>query len=368
MPAMRNEDLYIGLMSGTSADGIDAALVQAGERNCRILATAMTPLPDDVRRDLLALCQPGENELDRAGVLHRRLGEVFAGAVERLLETAGIEASRISAIGSHGQTVRHRPGPEGFSVQLGSPDVIAVRTGIPVVADFRNRDMVLGGEGAPLVPRFHQCLFARAGERRAVLNIGGMANVTLLDGERLAAGFDTGPGNVLLDEWCRRHTGNAYDADGAWGGAGSVLPALLERLLAEPYFSLLPPKSTGREQFNGNWLTQHLDGDERPEDIQATLTELTAASVALALADFAPDRLLVCGGGVHNGLLMERLAVHLPDADIVPTDRESGLDPDWVEAAAFAWLARARLAGETGNAPEVSGASAPAVLGALYAP
>ena len=368
MPAAPNDGLYIGLMSGTSADGIDAALVDAGSARCQVVTTAMSPLPAQLRSDLLALCAPGDNELDRAGVLHRQLGEVFARAVRELLEKSAVEPSRIQAIGSHGHTVRHRPGPEGFSLQLGCPHVIATRTSIPVVADFRNRDMVLGGEGAPLVPRFHQCLFAREGERRAVLNIGGMANVTLLDGKRLAAGFDTGPGNVLLDHWCHRHTGRHYDADGHWARTGEVLPSLLERLLAEPYFSLLPPKSTGREQFNGSWLSAQLDGDDDPADVQATLTELTAASVALALADFAPDRLLVCGGGVHNIFLMERLSAHLPDADILPTDHDSGLDPDWVEAAAFAWLARARLAGETGNAPEVTGASGTAILGALYPP
>ncbi len=354
-------------MSGTSADAIDAALVDTDGHQCRVLATHSITLPETLRNQVLALCAPGTDELDRAGTVQRRLGSLFAQAVRELLHGSGHRPEQVVAIGCHGQTVRHRPGREGFSLQLGSGDVIASETGIPVVTDFRNRDMVLGGQGAPLVPRFHQRLFARAGERRTVLNIGGMANVTLLDGERLATGFDTGPGNVLLDEWCHRHTGKHCDDNGDWARSGAPLPALLEQLLAEPYFSRLPPKSTGREHFNSRWLSAYLHGDESAEDVQATLTELTAMTIARALADFAPDRLLVCGGGIHNGLLMERLAVHLPDAAILST-AEAGLDPDWVEAAAFAWLAWARMTGVPGNAPEVTGASREAVLGAVYAP
>jgi anhydro-N-acetylmuramic acid kinase len=316
--------------------------------------------------DADAPARPGLDEIDRAGPVHRRLGESFADATLALLQGAGIKPEQVQAIGCHGQTIRHRPGLGGFSLQLGSADCIAARTGIPVVADFRNRDMVLGGQGAPLAPRFHQFLLARAGLRQAVVNIGGMANLTLLDGEAITSGFDTGPGNVLMNAWCRRHQGEGFDRDGAWARSGRIDDALLEAMLADPYFATPPPKSTGREYFDQGWLEQFDAITEvRPEDVQATLTELTVRSIAADLTDFQPEQLRVCGGGAHNGYLMERLAGLLDPVPVHDTG-DAGIEPDWIEAAAFAWLAHARLNGVAGNAPAVTGARQPAVLGALY--
>lgn len=355
-------------MSGTSLDGIDAALVTIEAGRPRLRATHSHALPDELRQQLMGLCDPGDNEIHRAGRAHRELGAVFAEAINALLAAAGIPAADVHAIGCHGQTVRHEPGDNGFSLQLGSPDVIAVNTAIPVVADFRNKDMVLGGQGAPLAPRFHQQLFARDGERVAVVNIGGMANPSLLDGTELQAGFDTGPGNALLNGWCQQHTGEPLDRDGAWARRGQLLPDLLARMLEDPYFQAPAPKSTGREYFNAAWLEQFPEIHQaRPEDVQATLTELTARTIADGLSDFRPHRLLVCGGGAHNGFLMERLQACMADIPVADTS-EAGMPPDWIEAAAFAWLAWARLNGVPGNAPAVTGAARPAVLGAVYRP
>lgn len=355
-------------MSGTSLDALDAALVEMTGPELRLRATHSHPLPPELREQIEQLCESGPDEIDRAGPVHRRLGKVFAEATKALLDHAGMAAGDVRAIGCHGQTVRHRPGPDGFSLQLGSADTLAVHTGIPVVADFRNRDMVLGGQGAPLAPRFHQVLMARAGTRTAVVNIGGMANLTLLDGEELTGGFDTGPGNVLLNLWCQQHRGEPLDRDGAWARQGQCLPPLLEAMLTDPYFHTPPPKSTGREYFHAGWLQRFPEvASARPEDVQATLVELTARSIAEAVGDFAPDRLRVCGGGARNPVLMERLAAQMAPVPVDDTEA-SGIAPEWIEAAAFAWLAHARLAGIDGNAPAVTGATRPAVLGALYSP
>lgn len=367
MPRTPSDGLFIGLMSGTSADAVDAALVEISAHEHRLLVSRSTPWPDDLREQVVALFQPTDNEIDRFGRLHRSIGELFAEAALSLLDEAGQLPEKVVAIGSHGQTLRHRPhNSTGFSLQAGSGDVIADRTGITTVTDFRNRDMVLGGQGAPLVPRFHQIAFAKGGERRVIINIGGMANVSLLDGETLVGGFDTGPGNALLDHWCLAHTGAPWDDNGRWARQGRVLPELLDSMLAEPYFRQAPPKSTGRELFNHVWLTRHLSGEERDCDVQATLLELTAESITRAIAGFQADQLLVCGGGARNGLLMERLT-QLQEAPVRDTS-VAGIAPDWVEAAAFAWLAWARLSRVPGNAPEVTGASRPALLGAIYAP
>lgn len=366
MPRTPSEGLFVGLMSGTSADAVDAALVEIKDNNQRLIACHSTAWPDALREQVISLFQPGDNEIERFGKLHRQIGELFAEAALELLESCDQQPEQITAIGSHGQTLRHRPGPDGFSLQAGSGDIIANRTGITTITDFRNRDMALGGQGAPLVPRFHQIAFAHGGERRAVINIGGMANVSLLDSEALVGGFDTGPGNALLDHWCLAHTGDDWDENGNWARQGQVLAGLLENMLTEPYFHQPAPKSTGRERFNDDWLRHYLNGHERDCDVQATLVELTATSIVDAVGDFAADRLLVCGGGAHNGLLMERLAA-LQSAPVSDTT-DFGMDPDWVEAAAFAWLAWARLAQVPGNAPEVTGASQPALLGAIYAP
>ncbi|WP_229148831.1 anhydro-N-acetylmuramic acid kinase [Alcanivorax sp. 1008] len=351
-------------MSGTSLDAIDAVLVRCG-KDIRLLASHSHSIPSDLRAEILALCQPGENEVDRAGPAHIALGSLFADATLALLEGADVAAADIHAIGCHGQTIRHRPGKAGFTVQIGSADVLAVRTGISVVSDFRNRDMALGGQGAPLVPAFHKAMWGQH-PRCAIVNIGGMANITCLDMGGIVNGFDTGPGNVLMDYWAQKRQHMPFDRDGAWATSGQVQHELLARLLDEPYFSAPPPKSTGRELFNGAWLEQHLDG-QRDNDIQATLLELTATSIARALAAFSPAQVLVCGGGAHNSALMHRLQALMESVPVTTTD-DAGMPADWVEAAAFAWLAWARLNGVTGNAIEVTGASRPAILGAVYLP
>ncbi len=367
MPETAADDgLYIGLMSGTSLDALDAALVEIAGGQLKLRATHSHGLTENLRDRIHELCASGPDEIDRAGPVHRQLGEAFAEAVWALLASEGVGSSDIRAIGCHGQTVRHRPGQDGFSLQLGSADMLAARTGVAVVADFRNRDMVLGGQGAPLAPRFHQKLLAQADTRVAVVNIGGMANLSLLDGHRLVGGFDTGPGNVLLNLWCQQHKGEPLDRDGAWARQGRCLSELLEALLADSYFQTPPPKSTGREYFHEDWLYQFAGvASARPEDVQTTLVELTVRSITDALGDFAPDELHVCGGGARNGFLMERLAAHMDPAQVMDT-ASSGIAPEWIEAAAFAWLAHARLAGIAGNAPAVTGAEQPAVLGALY--
>lgn len=360
MPA---SEYYIGLMSGTSLDAIDAVLLDCSTPPGTLRATLNHPIDTTLRQQLLALCQPGDNEIERAGAVHLALAEQFTDAVAALLAKAGIDAGAVAAIGCHGQTVRHCP-EAGFTVQLGSADLLAARTGIAVVTDFRNRDMVLGGQGAPLVPAFHRALWGQRG-RLAVVNIGGMANVTLLAAGEVECGFDTGPGNVLLDYWIGQQRQLPFDQDGVWAASGHADPTLLDRLLADPYFQRPPPKSTGREYFNGTWLETRLAALPAA-DIQATLLELTARSIADALAPLVPEEVLVCGGGARNRTLMTRLQT-LIAVPIRPSD-DAGMPAEWVEGAAFAWLARARLHRETGNCPSVTGARRAAVLGALYLP
>lgn len=363
---------YIGLMSGTSLDGIDAALVDLSTTPPAVHSAVTRPYPADVRSQLTALSQgTAANEVDLLGRMDSLLGDLFAETALNLLDTAGLKAHEIRAIGSHGQTIRHRPdGPHPFTLQIGDPNIIAARTGITTVADFRRRDLALGGQGAPLVPAFHAACFRTPDQERAVLNLGGMANLTLLPADTCepVRGFDTGPGNVLMDAWIGRQLDKSHDPQGEWGASGKVLPALLERMLRENYFELTPPKSTGRELFHLGWLEQQLRNEAfKPADVQATLCELTAVSVASALKRWAPrtQRLLVCGGGTHNSALMDRLRTHLPALPVESTASE-GLDPDWIEAAAFAWLARETLAGRPGNLPEVTGARAAVTLGGIY--
>lgn len=359
-----SDELYVGLMSGTSLDAIDAVLLDCtGTPSLRHAINH--PLSDSLRQQILALCQSGDDEIARAGILHLALGEQFAQATLSLLDQAQVKTRAVRAIGCHGQTVRHCPGAAGFSVQLGSADIIAARTGIPVVSDFRNRDMVLGGQGAPLVPAFHQALWGDRG-RLAVVNIGGMANVTLLEQGGVQSGFDTGPGNVLLDYWIGKIRNESYDRDGRWATSGQIDSALLDALLADPYFAAPAPKSTGREHFNGRWLEQQLDG-QPASDVQATLLELTARSIAAALQPLAPEQVLICGGGARNPALMTRLQTLLGTVPINPSDT-AGMPAEWVEGAAFAWLARARLVAQPGNCPAVTGARRASILGALYLP
>ena len=364
---------FVGLLSGTSMDAVDAALVEFAGDTPRLLAHHALPYPDALRQELAALARPGAADgdtLDRLGAADIALGRLFARAVLELLADAGVPADSITAIGSHGQTVRHRPeGPHPFSLQIGDPNAIAQETGITTVADFRRRDLAAGGQGAPLAPAFHAAVFRSEDEDRAVLNLGGIANLTTLptDPEAAVRGFDSGPANTLLDAWAQRHLGRPRDDAGAWGQTGTVDATLLARLRGDDYFLRSPPKSTGPEHFDLPWLQGHLSGSEAAADVQATLQALTATTVADALRDALPEaeRLLVCGGGVHNDALMARLAEAVAPVAVASTAAH-GVDPDWVEATAFAWLARARLAGQPGNLPAVTGATAPVVLGGVY--
>ncbi|HEC15965.1 MAG TPA: anhydro-N-acetylmuramic acid kinase [Sedimenticola sp.] len=366
------EEIYLGLMSGTSMDGIDAALARFPETGAELIATHSHPWPDDLRRQLKDLTRPGENEIDRLGRLDALAGETFAAAALELLAKAGVAPSAVTAIGSHGQTIRHRPdGETPFTLQIGDPNRIAERTGITTVADFRRRDMAAGGEGAPLAPAFHAHIFRNENEARCVLNIGGIANLTLLPANREApaTGFDTGPGNCLLDAWSRRHLNRPFDRDGAWATTGKVSPSLLEAMLADAYFRRPPPKSTGVEYFSPDWLDRRLGSDKGlgEADIQATLTALTAESIARGIKGSMPGcrRILVCGGGVHNNSLMRQLRDRLDQHEVESTAAH-GMDPDWIEAVAFAWLARQTLWGKPGNLPSVTGANHSVVLGGVY--
>lgn len=366
--------LYIGLMSGTSMDGIDAALVRFGDHACTVLSVCAVEYPDTLREQLLAASrQPATCTVDRIGQLDRWVGECFRDAALRLIDDSGCDRASITAIGSHGQTLRHQPrAARPFSMQIGDPNVIACGTGITTVADFRRRDIALGGEGAPLAPAFHRWLFSDDAKNRAVLNVGGIANVTMLSrGSDRVIGFDTGPGNTLLDGWIRRHSGARFDNRGEWAKQGTVDNLLLGLMLSDPYFAQSPPKSTGFEYFNGSWVRAKLAalGDRQVSavDVQATLAELSARTIATSILSLAPDidQVLVCGGGVHNDDLMRRLESYLAGVTVESTERY-GLHPDWVEAAAFAWLAKRCLEGKPGNLPEVTGASGRQVLGAVY--
>ncbi|MEP6898913.1 MAG: anhydro-N-acetylmuramic acid kinase [Rhodanobacter sp.] len=362
--------LYLGLISGTSVDSIDAVLVDFSEDLPRPLATHAHPWPAELRERMLAIAQDERTlDLDAFGRLDVEIGHRFADAAMHLLEHHGVSAERVRAIGSHGQTLRHRPaGAYPFTMQLGDPSVIAERCHIDVVADFRRTDMAAGGQGAPLLPALHAMLLAQPDRTRVVLNLGGIANITVLSAEGSVLGFDTGPANGLLDAWCLRHCGEPFDRDGAFAASGKVDQKLLEALLADSYFALEPPKSSGREHFHLGWLaTHHRMNALTPADVQATLLELTACSVASAILEHAASvvDVLVCGGGVHNGVLMRRIETLLSPRKLSSTARY-GVDPDFLEATAFAWLARQRLLGLPGNLPAVTGARGPRVLGAIY--
>jgi anhydro-N-acetylmuramic acid kinase len=362
-------------MSGTSLDGVDGVLAEApgGSGMWQTRAHAHLPFSAALRAELLALNQRGgSDELHRAALAANALMDRYAEVVVSLLEQAGIAPGQVSAIGAHGQTVRHRPGEFdglGYTLQLMNGALLAERTGIDVVCDFRTRDVAAGGQGAPLVPAFHAARFACAGQETAVLNIGGVANLTLLRADGQVLGFDCGPGNILLDLWCRRHRGWAYDEGGAWAAAGRVEASLLARLLAEPFFGQPPPKSTGRDLFSEDWLAARLgSGSEPAGDVMSTLTELTARAAADALLQHAPGttRLLVCGGGAFNTYLMSRLHGLLGHGVTVQSTGVAGVPPDQVEALAFAWLAKAFGERQPGNLPAVTGAAGPRLLGALY--
>ncbi|MBS0227824.1 MAG: anhydro-N-acetylmuramic acid kinase [Proteobacteria bacterium] len=373
MTAAADDCLFLGLMSGTSVDGIDAGLVRfhgdGAQARPELVFGRTYPWQETMRTRLVVLGQRAAAlTLEAIGELETAIGLAFANAARMALQDSGFAPAAVTAIGAHGQTLAHRPtGALPFTLQLGDANLIAEHTGIAVIADFRRRDVAAGGHGAPLVPAFHAAILRDAGEQRAVLNLGGIANFTLLPAQGPVRGFDTGPANALLDAWCLRHTGQPFDAGGAFAAQGHVNSALLARLLGEPWFDLPPPKSTGRDQFHLEWVEAALTGAEAPADIQATLLALTARSVADALARTQPDtrRVIVCGGGVHNPVLLAALAEAMPEA-VVESSAVHGLNPDFVEAMAFAWLAREHLAGRPGNLPTVTGAAGPRVLGALY--
>nr|WP_314874331.1 anhydro-N-acetylmuramic acid kinase [uncultured Pseudomonas sp.] len=359
--------LYLGVMSGTSLDGLDIALIEHGEQ-LRLLATHYTPMPADLRQQLLNLCASGPDEIARACLAENSWATLAAEGIAQLLAAQGLQADAIRAIGSHGQTIRHEPA-RGFTVQIGNPALLAELTEICVVADFRRRDVAAGGQGAPLVPAFHETLFGHLGQRLAVLNVGGFSNLSLIEQNTPVHGFDCGPGNVLMDAWIECKRGQTYDADGNWAASGVVSEPLLNRLLSDPFFAGSGPKSTGREVFNLPWLQAHLAALPacRDEDVQATLLELTARSIidSLSKAQSGTEALLVCGGGARNSALMQRLAQLLPDAEVAST-AAYGVDPDWVEAMAFAWLAHCCLQGIPANRPSVTAAKGLRVLGAVY--
>lgn len=362
--------LYLGLISGTSADGIDAALVRFENHTPQLVDALAHPWPDELRTRILAVAQDETRfDLDAYGRLDVAIGQCFAEAAQQLLARNAAQAAQVRAIGSHGQTLRHRPAGEyPFTLQVGDPSVIAERCGIDVVADFRRADVAAGGQGAPLLPAVHAMLLGRGDGVRVVLNLGGIANITVLDPAGQVFGFDTGPANGLMDAWHLRHRGAAYDAGGAFAASGRADEALLAALLADPYFMLPPPKSTGREHFHLAWLENHAGmAAVSPADVQATLLELSARSIADAIDRHAQAAIdvLACGGGVHNMVLMRRLGELLGKRTLAST-AVHGVDPDYLEATAFAWLARQRLLGLPGNLPAVTGARGPRVLGAVY--
>jgi anhydro-N-acetylmuramic acid kinase len=354
-------------MSGSSLDGLDFALVKQDDRP-RLLGTYYIPMPEELRAELLGLCSSGPDELARAGIAEQKWVRLAAQGVLALLDQQNVLAGEIRAIGSHGQTIRHEPA-RGFTVQIGNPALLAELTGITVVSDFRKRDIAAGGQGAPLVPAFHEALFDDNKDYRAVLNVGGFSNLSLIEIDKPVSGFDSGPGNVLLDAWIQAQRGLSYDKDGAWSESGTVNADLLKSMLSDQFFQTKGPKSTGREVFNLGWVHHHLFQlpTLKPEDVQATLLEVTALSITESLqsAQAQTKELLVCGGGAHNKALMKRLALLLPNTKVSST-AEFGVDPDWVEAMAFAWLAHCAMENVPANRPSVTGAKGLRVLGAIY--
>lgn len=365
-------ELYAGVMSGTSLDGVDAVIADFAPpsgKPCETLGAAHVGFPGLLRDELLALQLPGNNELARAGAAANMLAELYSDAIARALAAAKISADDVKAAGVHGQTLRHRP-DRGFTVQLNNPARVAEKSGMVVVADFRSRDVAAGGQGAPLVPAFHAALFARPDRHRVIVNVGGIANITDLPRDGAVHGFDTGPGNVLSDLWCARNRGATFDAQGAWAATGTPNPALLDVLLADAFFSAPPPKSTHRDKFNLPWLEERLAAahmNDQAENIQATLVALTARTIGDAIRAYAPaaQEIVVCGGGANNTTLMKDLAEEVTPRKLLTTAGE-GVPVEQVEALAFAWLAREALAGRPANLPQVTGARGKRVLGAIY--
>ncbi|MES2676275.1 MAG: anhydro-N-acetylmuramic acid kinase [Pseudomonadota bacterium] len=364
---------YVGLMSGTSADAVDAVIVDFSGDKLALIASYSTPLSQNLRLKIHALATPSHNEIDRLGELDQELGELFATSINELIKNNNLPCKSIMAIGSHGQTIRHRPPgsvQHPFTIQIGDPNIIAQRTGITTVADFRRRDMAAGGHGAPLVPAFHRALFYKADMDRVIINIGGMANITWLPTTGDAIGFDTGPGNVLMDAWMLQNQNKAYDTNGDWAASGQAHQELLQQLLQHSFFRQPPPKSTGRETFNSHWLEAEiarLKITPKANDIQATLLLLTATSIADCINTLTQSstEVFVCGGGAYNLRLMNELKLQLPKSKIAST-AALGIAPEWVEAIAFAWLAKQTMNRQNGNLRAVTGAREEVILGGVY--
>lgn len=353
-------------MSGTSLDGIDVALVEFSCKHTKLLARHCQPYRQALKNELLALHYSNNNELHQAQLTSNELAREYAAATLALLQSSSITPERVHAIGCHGQTIRHCP-EQGYTVQIGNAALLAELTGITVVSDFRSRDIAAGGQGAPLVPAFHDKMLRHPDIHRVIVNIGGISNLTNLPPDLPTTGFDCGPGNLLLDAWCTQHLGQAYDDNGAWAASGKVLPALLEQMLKEPFFSLPPPKSSGRDLFNMAWLHSKLQGGESTMDVQATLLELSCRTIEQAIHKYClgAEEIYLCGGGAHNQALHNRLVALLPDSS-VQTTNALGLDGDYLEATAFAWLAQQTMLGKSANLPAVTGARHPCILGAIY--
>lgn len=368
---MATNEYYLGLMSGTSADAVDLVIIDFADDKINLTASHSVSLCSSIRQQIHALATPSDNEIDRLGELDQQLGEVFADSINQLISKSQINSSQLIAIGSHGQTIRHRPPgslTHPFTLQIGDPNIIAERTGITTVADFRRRDIAAGGQGAPLVPAFHQAVFHSSAVDRVVVNIGGMANITWLPKSGKTLGFDTGPGNVLMDAWILKNLGKAYDANGDWAASGTLDKGLLAHLLAHPFLQQAPPKSTGRETFNLAWLDAELASAKiTPANVQATLLALTAESIAKDIKELtsASCEVFVCGGGAYNLTLMAELQSRLPQAKLAST-AAFGIAPDWVEAMAFAWLAKQTMERKNGNLSAVTGAKREVILGGVY--
>ena len=364
--SVNKAELYVGIMSGTSLDGIDAALLDFSGSTPRLLATHYQAYPEALQEKLLALHFPTQNEIHHAQLVANELAQAYATATKILLLAANITAEQVKAIGCHGQTIRHRP-DAGYTLQLGNAALLAELSGIAVVSDFRSRDIAAGGQGAPLVPAFHHKMLRHSNIHRVIVNIGGISNLTNLAPGQATIGFDCGPGNLLMDAWIKRHTGRPYDKEGSWAASGMVIPALLQAFLEEPFMLASPPKSCGRDLFNMAWLEQQLQGSEAPADIQATLLALTAHSISDAILRYCSGakEVYLCGGGAHNLALLTYLNKLLPECLVQLTDK-LGIQADWLEAIAFAWLAQQTLHGHCANLPEATGSRHPCILGAIY--
>ncbi|MFO6424481.1 anhydro-N-acetylmuramic acid kinase [Motilimonas sp. KMU-193] len=364
-----NPQYYIGLMSGTSLDGVDVSIVDLTSWPIKPIFSQTFVLPNTIQQNTLSICQGQPLTLVQLGQLDHQIGRYHAECVNAALQQSGIKAAQIKAIGSHGQTVFHHPnGEHPFTLQIGDANIIAAQTGITTVADFRRMDMAYGGQGAPLVPAFHQAIFTPETGTNIVLNIGGIANITVLAKGQPTLGYDTGPGNMLMNAWIEAKLNKPYDKNGHWAAQGCIIPELLDKLLQAPYFALPTPKSTGREYFNLGWLLAFLNNDYQAADVQHTLMHFTAQTIADQIKHFSSvNQIILCGGGVHNTTLCNTLRGLLPEQQVV-SSIEYGMDPDYVEAIAFAWLAKQRLESQAGNLPEVTGAKKAATLGAIYQP